>query len=85
MKNVLTIIGLLALLHTSATPVPTAPKQEYYSIRIYQLKNADQEARVDKYLQAALLPALHRQGITDVGVFKPIGNDTARWCCPGSQ
>jgi hypothetical protein len=77
MKKILTAIALLALLHTYASPVPAAAKQEFYSIRIYQLKNAEQEATVDKYLQAALLPALHRQGIADIGVFKPIGNDTA--------
>jgi len=51
--------------------------REFYSIRIYQLKNAEQEARVDNYLQRAFLPALHRMGIADVGVFKPVGNDTA--------
>ena len=55
----------------------TAPKQEFYSIRIYQLKSKEQEERVDKYLQGAFLPALHRMGIQKVGVFKPIGNDTA--------
>lgn len=72
MKNKFILIGLLAVLQVQA-----APKPEFYSIRIYQLKDAQQEARVDKYLQAALLPALHRQGIADIGVFKPIGNDTA--------
>ncbi len=55
----------------------TAPKQEFYSIRIYQLKTKEQEERVDKYLQGAFLPALHRMGIQKAGVFKPIGNDTA--------
>lgn len=77
MKKIFAAIALLAFLHTTATPVPAAAKQEFYSIRIYQLKNAEQEAKVDKYLQAALLPALHRQGIADIGVFKPVGNDTA--------
>ncbi|GGA91377.1 NIPSNAP family protein [Puia dinghuensis] len=85
MTKILIATLLLTALHISATPIPTplhtsatpAAKQEYYSIRIYQLKNAQQETRVDNYLQAALLPALHRQGIPDVGVFKPIGNDTA--------
>jgi hypothetical protein len=75
MKKFLTLSLLSVLLHSAASPL--APKQEFYSIRIYQLKNSDQEARVDKYLQSALIPALHRQGISDVGVFKPIGNDTA--------
>ena len=55
----------------------TAPKQEFYSIRVYHLKTKEQEEKVDKYLQAALLPALHRMGIPKVGVFHPIGNDTA--------
>ena len=37
-----------------------APKQEFYALRIYQLRTADQEVRIDSYLQTALLPALHR-------------------------
>lgn len=57
--------------------VSAAPKQEFYSIRIYQLKTKEQEERVDKFLQGAFLPALHRMGIPRVGVFKPVGNDTA--------
>lgn len=56
---------------------PAAQKQEFYNIRIYQLAIAQQEARVDSFLRQALLPALHRQGIEQVGVFKPVGNDTA--------
>lgn len=46
-------------------------------MRIYQLQTQQQEQRVDKYLQSAFLPALHRMGIPKVGVFKPVGNDTA--------
>lgn len=59
--------------------VPGIPmaRQEFYSLRIYQLKTKEQEARVDKYLQSALIPACHRRGIPEVGVFKPVGNDTA--------
>jgi hypothetical protein len=65
--------------HTNNLPanVSAAPKQEFYSIRIYQLKSKEQEEKVDKYLQNAFLPALHRMGIPKVGVFKPVGNDTA--------
>lgn len=53
------------------------PKKEYYSILIYHLKDAEQERRMDNYLKDALLPALHRSGTANVGVFKPLGNDTA--------
>ena len=52
-------------------------KKEFYQIKIYQLKNDEQVARVDSFLREAYLPALHRAGIAKVGVFKPITNDTA--------
>jgi hypothetical protein len=55
----------------------TAPKQEFYAIKIYQLKTRDQESGVGAFLQKAYLPALHRLGIRPVGVFLPVGNDTA--------
>ncbi len=75
MKKLLSPIVLLAFLPLLS--LAAAPKQEFYSIRIYQLKTAEQETRVDTYLQTALVPALHRMGIAEVGVFKPVGNDTA--------
>lgn len=50
---------------------------EFYQIKIYHLKTAAQVARVDSFLSAAFLPALHRAGIRQVGVFKPIAQDTA--------
>jgi hypothetical protein len=50
---------------------------EFFQIKIYLLKDKDQESRVDQFLQAAYIPALHRAGIEKVGVFKPVGNDTA--------
>lgn len=49
----------------------------YYRIRIFHYKTQAQEDRLDKYLQNALLPALHRQHIAKVGVFKPVEQDTA--------
>jgi hypothetical protein len=77
----LTVLFFLASpalsLSASPAPSPLAAKQEFYSIRIYQLKNKEQEEKVDKYLKEAYLPALHRHGIPEAGVFKPIGNDTA--------
>lgn len=75
MKNIF-IITLLSIALPS-TILAAGPSREFYSIRIYQLKNAAQESRLDTYLQTALLPALHRLGITGTGVFRPIGDDTA--------
>jgi len=74
MKKLLTVALLLSI-YSGVFARP--PKQEYYSIRIYQLKNSDQEARVEKFLQTAFVPAMHRLGFAEIGVFKPIGNDTA--------
>jgi hypothetical protein len=49
----------------------------YYRIRIFHYKTQAQEDRLDKYFKNALLPALHRQHIARVGVFKPVEQDTA--------
>ncbi|NML41292.1 NIPSNAP family containing protein [Chitinophaga sp. G-6-1-13] len=54
-----------------------AKERQCYQIKIYHLKTAAQEARVDSFLQTAYLPALHRAGISTVGVFKPVAVDTA--------
>ncbi|MDB4918221.1 NIPSNAP family protein [Mucilaginibacter sp.] len=49
----------------------------YYQLKIYHLKTQAQEDRIDHYLQNAYLPALHRLGIKNVGVFKPVEADTS--------
>jgi hypothetical protein len=65
---------IIAFLFVSALATAAAPW--YYELRIYQLADAADEARVENYLQRALVPALHRSGIKNVGVFKPIKEDT---------
>ena len=54
-----------------------APKQEFYEIRIYHVKTDAQEKIVENFLKNAYLPALHRAGLENIGVFKPIELDTA--------
>lgn len=49
--------------------------QDYYQLKVYNISENTQEERVDEYLENAYLPALHRAGIKDVGVFKPIESD----------
>jgi hypothetical protein len=51
-----------------------AQKRDFYELRIYHIENSDQEKQIDAYLENALLPALHRNGIAKVGVFKPIAS-----------
>ncbi|HEY8931116.1 MAG TPA: NIPSNAP family protein [Mucilaginibacter sp.] len=48
----------------------------YYQIRIYHFKTDAQQGRVDAYLQKAFLPAMHRAGVKNVGVFTPVASDT---------
>jgi len=53
------------------------PKKDIYQIRVYRMKTNEQVTQVDNFLQSAYLPALHRLGISGVGVFKKVGIDTA--------
>lgn len=50
---------------------------DIYEITVYHFKEAQQEITLDTYLQTAYLPALHRKDKKNIGVFKPIANDTA--------
>ena len=49
----------------------------YYQLKVYHLKTSGQEDRLDNYLKNAYLPALHRMGIKNIGVFKTIAADTS--------
>jgi len=49
--------------------------RDIYQIKIYSIENEQQEQRIDKFLEDAYLPALHRAGISKVGVFKPVEED----------
>lgn len=56
---------------------PLAKRPAYFELKVYHLKTSQQEALIDSFLQRQYLPMLHIAGIALVGVFKPIGNDTA--------
>src|SRR5438067_8355652 len=45
------------------------PLEEYYELRVYSLKDSNQQSLVEDYLQNALIPALTRHAIKPVGVF----------------
>jgi hypothetical protein len=73
MRTLLSAILLcLALSQTSAQIL----KQEYYDLTLYHIVNKAQENAVDQYLKNALLPTLHRAGIKNIGVFKPVETDS---------
>jgi hypothetical protein len=53
-----------------------AASQYYYQLKIYHFKTAAQEARLDAYFQNAYIPALHKAGVKNVGVFKVLKQDS---------
>ena len=55
---------------------PAKTNREFYQLTVYHFTNAAQEKTLDIYLQNALLPALHKMNIKNVGVFKNHSNDT---------
>ncbi len=78
MKTKTSLITLvLALFAVNTVFAFKGDKREYYEIKLYRLSTNDQVKKVEDFLRDAYLPALHRAGITKVGVFHPRGNDTA--------
>ena len=76
------IIFSFLLLFQNIYSKPTMPysrqtNNDIFQIQVYHLKNNEQVKATDDFLQTALLPALHHFGIKNIGVFKPIANDTA--------
>ena len=55
----------------------TLSARDYYQLKVYTIKDKGQELSVDTYLKNAFLPAMHRAGVKQVGVFKPIADDKA--------
>ncbi len=54
-----------------------APSMEYYKLIVYHFSTTAQEKKLDDFLTNQFIPALHLKGFKQVGVFKPITNDTA--------
>lgn len=50
--------------------------REFYQLKTYYFDTNEQEAKTDEYLRNSFIPALHRQKIKDIGVFKPQHSET---------
>ncbi|MCR9226523.1 MAG: NIPSNAP family protein [Flavobacteriaceae bacterium] len=50
--------------------------REFYQIKIYSFHTEEQVATVDEYLKNALMPAVKKQGIDKIGIFKSRISDT---------
>jgi hypothetical protein len=77
-KTLFPLLIIMLLISVSFRSIVTAqPKQEYYEIKIYRLKDPGKNVIIDRYLKDAFIPAMHRAGINGIGVFKPVEADTA--------
>ena len=76
---------LLLWLGNALPAFSQAAKPSFYQLKIYHLSDKEQEARMDKYLKDAYLPALHRAGISKVGVFKPVAHTDTTKPAPTEQ
>ncbi len=73
LKSIVTFTILL--ISTCAVHVHSqSRKTPFYEIKVYHFENESQEALIDDYLKNALVPAINRKGIKNVGVFKPVNN-----------
>ena len=77
LPSVSLVLAFLLLLNSSFTNAGKAPRGEYYQLTIYHCKTADQLGVINAYLKNTYLPALHKSGLTNIGVFSSIDNDTA--------
>lgn len=74
-KNARTIL-LLCFLALTVSAYSKKAGKYYYQLKIYRLTTKEQESGLDNYLKAAYVPALHRAGIPNVGVFNAIAKDS---------
>ena len=74
-KQILYSIAFLLLVSVQFS-FSKKPGREIYRLQVYHFSTAAQEKSLDNYFENALLPALHRAGIKNVGVFKSLSNDT---------
>lgn len=74
----LVCLSLISLFLIIAWATPKKTQRTFYQLTVYHYNNQAQEKVLDNYLQLALLPALHRMQIKEVGVFKSMANDTSK-------
>lgn len=70
MKLSLAILFTLILSATTVLSFADDKDKEFYELRVYELTGGGSLAPLENYFTKALIPALNRAGIKNVGVFK---------------
>jgi hypothetical protein len=74
MKRTLLVAALAVTTFLAHAQQPAKPAQKaFFELRTYHLRFGGNGGALDTYLRDALIPALNRQGIQRVGVFREIG------------
>jgi hypothetical protein len=68
-------VSATAALATPASAASGGAAHEFYELRAYRLKAGASQAPLDTYFEKALLPALDKRGIKNVGVFTELDVD----------
>ncbi len=58
--------------------IPPKKAKNYYELRVYEYRTADQEKMIDGFLSQAFIPFMHKKGVERIGVFVNKANDTAK-------
>lgn len=75
MKLKFVIALVILLISTGISEIYSQSKRTpFYEIKVYHFENEVQETLIDNYLKNAFIPAMNRQRIGNVGVFKPLNN-----------
>ncbi len=77
-KNWGVFVSAISIFIVVSWSQPQKSARGFYQLTVYQYSQPEQEKVLDNFLQQALLPALHRMQINNVGVFKAIANDTSK-------
>lgn len=64
--------GVLPMIADATNKKEIAARQEFYELRVYTFKNAEQLSITENYFEKAAIPALNRLGSKHVGVFREL-------------
>ena len=70
-RPIFALVLLLAIIaiYSSAEAAADSAKPQYYELRVYTTRSAEQQKLVNDYWQNSAIPAYNRMGIQPIGVF----------------
>ncbi len=70
LQSVFALAAVVAMIGNPSRAIAAdSEKPQYYELRVYTTKSADQQQRINDYWQNAAVPAYNRMGIQPIGVF----------------